>query len=103
MRHRGKRRDSNHSEIAAYAESLGFSVLDLSQLNRGLDLLVAIRHSKTGERHTVRIEIKDGLKPPSARALLESEQSVFDNWQGRCEIWKSKADVDALHDELRNA
>jgi hypothetical protein len=69
-------------------------VLDTSQINRGLDLLVAIKG------HTVRVEVKDGNKPPSGRKLLESEQSVFDNWQGRCVIWESTDDVDDLRREL---
>lgn len=93
-RHRGKRRDSNHPEIAAYAAQIGFSVLDTSQLNRGLDLLVALNG------HTIRIECKDGAKPPSARKLLESEQDVFDHWQGRCEVWECVADIDRLRSEL---
>ena len=99
MRHRSKRRDSNHFELMAHAESIGFSVLDTSQLGKGLDLLVAIR-GKHGKGDTIRIEIKDGAKIPSKRKLLESEQDVFDHWQGRCEVWECVSDIDRLRSEL---
>lgn len=89
-----KRRDSNHHELMRCAESLGFSVLDTSQIGKGLDLLVAING------HAIRIEIKDGEKVPSKRKLLDSEQDVFDTWKSRCVVWESKADVEALHAEL---
>ena len=94
MRHRGKRRDANHFELMNHAKSIGFLVLDTSQLNAGLDLIVGL-HS-----FMRRIEIKDGSKPPSERKLLASEQKAFDEWPGLCVVWESEADVDLLHTQL---
>lgn len=42
----------------------------------------------------VRVEIKDGSKPPSARYLTDAEAVVFEMWKGRAPIvWSCQDDV----------
>ena len=95
MRHRAKRRDDNHHELAAHAISLGMSWLDTSQLNDGLDGL-------TGYAGTdVRVEIKDGAKVPSARKLTTGEAAIFSAWKGRTPaLWETEADVEETRANL---
>jgi Holliday junction resolvase len=65
---RKARTDTNHAEISQAFRQLGWSVVDCSRAGSGFpDLLVA----KNGVMKLV--EVKDGLKPPSARKLTEDE------------------------------
>lgn len=68
MRH-AKRVDANHSAIRDVLRKAGWQVEDLSHVGHGVPDLVA---QKDG-RLPIWIEVKDGDKPPSARALTADE------------------------------
>lgn len=49
----------------------------------------------------VRVEIKDGSKPPSARKLTQAELTTMQNWKGRKPVvWESVEDVEATMNTL---
>lgn len=63
-----RRVDSNHGEIAAAATAIGAMVVDLSRAGDGIpDLLIGWRGL------WLLVEVKDGRKPPSARALTPDQ------------------------------
>lgn len=67
MRRAGKV-DANHREIADALKRVGFEVIDMSSIGRGVpDLYVA----KGGQSWW--LEVKDGSKPPSARQLTADQ------------------------------
>ncbi len=66
--------DRNHVEIKTAFEKLGFQTKNVSQLKGFCDLCV----SKRGR--TFLIEIKDGDKPKSKKALTEAEREFHDRW-----------------------
>ena len=84
------RKDSNHREIVATFERLGWSVLDVAQLKNCCDCFVA-KHGRT-----IAVEIKDGSKPPSARKLTKGEQEFKERWKGEYALIESVNDVLAL-------
>jgi len=84
---RAAKKDANHNIITLAFESLGYSVLDISQLKNCCDAIVA-----KGNR-TIAIEIKDGSKPPSARKLSEGEAKFRDGWRGEWALIESVNDV----------
>ncbi len=88
---RACRRDRNHREIIEVFESLGWSVLDIADLKNAFDILVA----KCG--HTMAIEIKDGLKPPSARKLTPGEEAFRSRWLGNYKIVTCEAEVHEIN------
>lgn len=70
--------DSNHREIVDEFRRLGASVLSLAGLGNGApDLLVGYAG------RDLQVEIKDGRKPPSARALTPAEKRYHAEWMGR--------------------
>ena len=71
---RAAKKDDNHNEIAQAFIRGGAVVLDVSQLKRCCDIVIAYRGI------TVAVEIKDGAKVPSARKLTEGEKEFADNW-----------------------
>jgi hypothetical protein len=74
---RAARRDANHREIGDFLRAHGWSVLDIADAGDGCpDYAVA----KPG--FACLVEVKDGTKPPSARALTPKEEQVKANWQG---------------------
>lgn len=91
MARRANRRDSNHRDIIAEFERLGWSVLDIADLKNCCDLIVA----KFG--HTMAIEVKDGAKPPSARKLTSGEESFRDRWLGNYKIVINELDVQNIN------
>ena len=91
---RAAKKDANHNEVTDAFTSLGYSVLDISQLKNCCDAIVA----KAGK--TIAIEIKDGSKPPSQRKLSEGEIKFRDNWLGRWALIESVEDVLKLHKDL---
>lgn len=86
------RRDANHAEVVAGLRAVGLSVLDLAPLGHGCpDLLVG------HPRGNVLLEIKDGTKPPSARALTPDEQRFLATWRGPRAVVGSLAEaIEAL-------
>ena len=69
--------DANHAEVVAALRQIGCRVQDLSGVGGGCpDLLVGWRG------RLVLIEVKDGRKPPSARALTRDQVEWHQRWQG---------------------
>ena len=77
MRRRAARIDANHVEVVQALRKVGYSVLSLASLGKGCpDLLVG------GHGVNLLMEVKDGKKPPSARALTDDELTFLENWRG---------------------
>lgn len=74
---RAARVDANHSEIASEYRRLGCSVRSTAALGDGFpDLCIGYGGL------TALVEVKDGAKPPSARALTPDEKAFRDTWTG---------------------
>ena len=83
MRQRAKV-DANHRDIVYALRKAGASVQSLAAIGKGCpDLLVGI-----AGRNLV-MEVKDGNKPPSGRALTADEQQWFEMWKGKVVIVES--------------
>lgn len=68
-------RDRNHAEIRDGLRAAGYVVLDLGGVGDGCpDLLVA------GHGRMTLLELKDGEKPPSKRALTPDELAFHQRW-----------------------
>ena len=75
---RAARIDSNQVEIVAALRALGCTVQSLAGVGQGCpDLLVG----RNGRNYL--LEIKDGSKPPSARALTTQEIIWLTGWKGQ--------------------
>jgi hypothetical protein len=73
---RAARVDANHAEIVAAFRKCGCQVLDLSRVGGGCpDLLV-----RTNFGALILIEVKDGSKSPSRRALTPMEAGFCNRW-----------------------
>lgn len=69
--------DRNQAEIAAALRKAGAFVQSLAAVGGGVpDLLVGFK------RQTYLLEVKDGLKPPSARELTPDQIEWHMNWNG---------------------
>ena len=74
---RAKRADRNQPEIVKALRQYGCSVLHTHTMGEGFpDLIVGHPHS----RRIGFIEIKDGLKPPSARKLTKPQKLFWTEW-----------------------
>lgn len=75
-----KRSDKNQPDIMSSLRKLGFSVKSLHETGGGIfDLLVSKNWL------TVLCEVKDGIKPPSAREFTPAQRKFNFEWQGlRC-------------------
>ena len=73
---RAARVDDNQTEIVDALRAIGATVRVVTQGGGLPDLMVGFRGQ------TVLMEVKDGKKPPSARALTPAEQKFFDEWRG---------------------
>lgn len=72
---RAARRDANERRVIDALRACGAYVKQIN--DEGLaDLLIFYRG------HTLIFEVKDGDKPPSARALTPAEQKFHDEWPG---------------------
>lgn len=90
------RKDANHTAIVQNFRDLGATVLDTAQLGNGApDILIGY------QGHNVAIEIKDGSKPPSKRALTIDEQEFHADWNGWIEIVYSVDDVVRIVNQIR--
>ena len=83
--------DSNHTEIVAAFRKFGCSVIPLHMVGSGCPDIAVGKNRKT-----VLVEIKDGSKPPSARALTKDEQKFHDSWKGSLFVVNGLSDVIAL-------
>lgn len=72
-----KRVDRNQPELVAVMLKLGCSWRSTHEIPGALDGIIGIAGIDQ------RIEIKDGLKPPSARKLTTAEKKEIDGWKGR--------------------
>lgn len=88
---RAARTDANHTEIIKAFRRLGFSVADTSKLGKGFPDCVIGKNLKDAL-----IEIKDGSKPPSARALTTDERKFREDWKGRYFVVKDLDDVQTI-------
>ena len=73
--------DSNHTRIVLALRAIGASVQSLASLGGGVPDLLVGYHGKN-----VLLELKDGSKPPSARALTVDESKWHANWGGQVAI-----------------
>ena len=90
------RKDANHKELVAYWLTLpGTSWQDTCEIPGALDGIAGCNGVD------VRIEIKDGSKPPSGRKLTDAERMTIDNWTGRKPIiWLNIGNVQGTYDLL---
>ena len=73
---RAARRDANEGKIVAALQACGAYVKKIND-EGAFDLLVFYRG------WTLLLEVKDGAKPPSARALTPAEQKFHNEWPGQ--------------------
>lgn len=94
---RAYRVDANQPELVSLFRKLGWSVALTHASGNGVpDCFI----SKYGWL-TIGIEIKDGLKPSSARELKPNQRLFFLTWQGlRCVV-KCRADVLKIDEQAR--
>jgi len=91
MTHKHGRTDANHKEIVAALREIGASVTSLADIGGGCPDLLVGYHGQN-----LLLEVKDGRKPPSARALTADEQEWFNNWRGVAYIVYSAIDAVTL-------
>ena len=75
------RKDYNADEIIEALKKAGFSVHDTSCVGNGFPDLVVGKNGKN-----CLLEIKDGSKPLSKRALTEDEEAWHCAWNGYAEV-----------------
>ena len=80
--------DRNQPAIVQFFRVHDFSVLHVHQLKNCVDIMIS------KGKVTAAIEIKDGLKPPSARKLTEGELKFKNEWQG---LWYLCESIDDAH------
>ena len=85
---RAARVDSNQAVIVAAFRNLGCGVFPLHQVGRGFPNLTVGCNGLN-----LLIEVKDGLKFPSARRLIADEQRFIEAWSGQIHIVSSVAEV----------
>jgi hypothetical protein len=68
--------DRNQGDIVSALRACGATVRVVTMGDGVPDLLVGYRG------YTLLLEVKDGNKSPSARALTSAEQKFFDEWTG---------------------
>ena len=69
--------DANHEQVVTALRAAGATVQSLAGVGKGVpDLLVGY------QGQTLLMEVKDGLKPPSKRALNEDQLRWHGSWNG---------------------
>lgn len=63
--------DRNHAEVVEALEAMGWGVISTAQLGNGFPDLVALKAGRV-----VFVEVKDGAKSPSRRALTDDESAT---------------------------
>ena len=80
--------DRNHAEIVRAFRQIGASVQDLSAVGKGCpDLAVGFRGM------TFLVEVKDGMKFPSARELTADQKRWHAGWAGHAAVVNSVEDA----------
>lgn len=97
MRRRPKL-DSNQQAVVAALEAAGCVVQSLAALGGGVPDLLVSKHGQT-----ILVEVKDGAKSASRRALTQEQLNWFDRWErlGGCPI-HIVLDIDAALDIAAN-
>lgn len=85
---RACRVDRNQSEIAAALRKVGCTVAFTHMVGDGFPDLVVGRYSMN-----FLLEVKDGTKPHSRRALTEDEKKFHNEWRGEVDIVYSVDDA----------
>lgn len=80
--------DANQKEVIAAFRRLGCSVLPLHTVGGGCPDICVGKNKKS-----ILVEIKDGSKVKSARALTKDEQKFHEEWLGSLFIVESLGDV----------
>lgn len=93
---RAARVDANQGTIVSEYRRLGCSVRSTAALGKGFpDLCVGIGGL------SALVEVKDGSKPPSARALTPDERDFRDTWTGGVYLVEKVEDVARHVETLR--
>lgn len=90
---RAAKRDRNHPEIVKTLRDAGCRVLDLGSVGNGCPDLLVRRGGMM-----LFLEVKDGKKPPSARALTLDQVRFHREWQDAVKVVTS---VDEALDAMR--
>lgn len=96
---RAARTDANHEAIRTALRGLQIHVEDTSRIGHGFPDLLACHRG-----HVVAIEVKDGSKPLSARALSAFEETWRARWEaagGRYAVVETIDQAIALAQEMR--
>lgn len=95
---RAARTDANHQDVAGAFAELGCSVRSLAAVGGGVpDLLVGIAG------RNLLVEVKDGKKSPSRRALTPDQVRFKQEWQGLILYVDDAKDVPGIVRALRQA
>lgn len=85
---RAARIDANQNSIVAALRKIGASVTLLHAVGKGCpDLVVGFRN------RSVMVEVKDGTKPASKRALTAEQVEWHANWRGEAHVVYSVEDA----------
>lgn len=83
-----KKADKNQPELFKQVRKLGFSIVSVHEVGKGCpDAIIGAR----GRNYL--IEIKDPLKPPSARKLTPDELRFHSEWKGQVSVVETIDDV----------
>jgi hypothetical protein len=78
------RADANQPDIVKALRQIGCSVAIISNVGGGVGDLLVGRNQKT-----LLLEVKDGSKSPSERALTPGEKKFVESWRGQHAIVES--------------
>lgn len=85
---RAARTDANQNSIVAALRKIGASVTLLHAVGKGCpDLAVGFRN------RSILVEVKDGTKPASRRALTAEQVEWHANWRGEAHVVYSVEDA----------
>lgn len=90
-----KRADKNQPDIVRTLRQLGFMVSHLHEVGSGMFDLIAAKHGLN-----ILVEVKDGLKPPSARELTRPQKRFHFSWTGMRCIVTCAEDCRRLNDQV---
>jgi len=92
---RALRTDANHDQIVEAAIAMGASVQSLVAVGAGCpDLLLGYAG------RNLLVEIKDGMKPASARGLTDAERYWHNKWRGHVAVVSSPIELARVLTEM---